>query len=282
MPNKFINIIEAIKRFTLKIIPIFWLPFFMKIFVSLTNLLTVGSLDFFSIIEIETTTECNRKCVYCPNYTYDRGKHLMSEKLFKKIVDELASINFRGRVSPHFYGEPLLDKRLPDLVKYVREKLPLSSIVIFSNGDPLTIDLFNKLIESGVNQFCITEHGKTMSKNMRQVMDYIKDKPHLKNKIFYFKVKETTPLFNRGGLVEPDIKIRFEKCRAPSDVVVIDYQGNVILCCNDFFSSVVFGNVEKEFLIQIWKKPFYKKVRKDTRQGIIDLDICKKCVGVKW
>lgn len=110
----------------------------------------------------------------------------MSEKLFKKIIDELASINFRGRVSPHFYGEPLLDKRLPDLVRYVREKLPFSSIVIFSNGDPLTINLFNKLIESGVNQFCITEHGKTMSKNMRQVMDYIKDKPHLKNKIFYF------------------------------------------------------------------------------------------------
>lgn len=101
----------------MKVIPLFALPSFMKIFFKFRNLITVGSLDFFSIIEIETITECNRKCVYCPNYQYDRGKHLMSEKCYKKIIDELAGIGFRGRVSPHFYGEPLLDKRLPDLIK---------------------------------------------------------------------------------------------------------------------------------------------------------------------
>ncbi len=282
MSYKMIQIIEPLKKFIQRRIPLFLLPFLIKIYVNFINLITIGSTDFFSIIEIETTTECNRKCVYCPNYKYDRGKHLMSEKLFKKIIDELSSINFRGRVSSHFYGEPLLDKRLPVLLKHVREKLPFSSIVIFSNGDYLTIDLFHKLIESGVNQFCITEHGGSMSKNMRKLMDYIKDKPHLDDKLFYFKLTPETPLFNRGGLVDPPVVIKFEKCRAPSDVVVIDYKGNVVLCCNDYLSSVVFGNLEKESLIQIWKKPFYKKVRKDTRQGIIDLDICKKCVGVKW
>lgn len=281
MKKKIIHILETIKNTALRIMPLFWLPFFMKFYVDLKNLLTVGSTDFFSIIEIETTTECNRKCVYCPNYTHDRGKHLMSEKLFKKIIDELASINFSGRVSPHFYGEPLLDKRLPKLIGYVREKLPLSSIVIFSNGDLLTIDLFNKLIKSGVNQFCITEHGKTMSKNMRQLMDYVKDKPNLSNKVFYFKVQPETPLFNRGGLVEPDVAIKFEKCRSPSDVVIIDYKGNVILCCNDYLSSVVFGNMEKESLIQIWNKPYYKKTRKDIRNGIFELEVCKKCVGLQ-
>lgn len=281
MSNKLLNITEIAKKIIPRVIPLFMLPFFMKLYVSLKNLITVGSTDFFSIVEIETITECNRKCVYCPNYQYDRGKHLMSEKLFKKIIDELASINFRGRVSPHFYGEPLLDKRLPKLVKYIRKKLPFSSIVIFSNGDPLTIELFNKLIESGVNQFCITEHGGSMSKNMRKLMEYIKDKTHLKDKVFYFKVTPETPLFNRGGLVGPPVAIKFEKCRSPSDVVIIDYQGNVILCCNDYLSSVVFGNVENESLIQIWNQPFYKRVRKDTRNGIFELDICKKCVQLE-
>jgi radical SAM protein with 4Fe4S-binding SPASM domain len=250
----------------------------MKFYVNLKNLLTIGSTDFFSIIEMETTTECNRRCVYCPQYTHDRGKNLMSEDLFKKIIDELASINFIGRVSPHFYGEPLLDKRLPDLVKYIREKLPFSNIVIFSNGDLLTTELFHKLINSGVTLFWITIHGQTMSKNMNQLMDYVKDKPQLKEKIAVFKITPETPLFNRGGLVEPDVKIRFKKCRDPSDVVSVDHQGNVVLCCNDYLGSVIFGNLNNESLIQIWKKPYYKKVRKNIREGIFELEICKNCV----
>ena len=66
----------------------------------------------FKTVEIETISTCNRKCVYCPNHSYERPAGLMEEAVFYKLIDELADIGFSGTLSPHFYGEPMLDKRL--------------------------------------------------------------------------------------------------------------------------------------------------------------------------
>ena len=87
-----------------------------------------GNPDMFNDIIIETTTQCNRRCGYCPNSVYDRSlkhnSHLMSEHLFMKIINDLKEMRFAGRISPHFYGEPLLDKRLYRLMKYAHDTLP--------------------------------------------------------------------------------------------------------------------------------------------------------------
>ena len=38
-------------------------------------------------------------------------------------------------------------------------------------------------------------------------------------------------------------------------------------------------NLEKEKLIEVWKKTFFKKMRKQLKNKIYTLDICKKCVN---
>jgi radical SAM protein with 4Fe4S-binding SPASM domain len=58
--------------------------------------------------------------------------------------------------------------------------------------------------------------------------------------------------------------------------VVIDWNGNVVLCCNDYFSSIKFGNVENEKFIDIWNSDLYTKTRSDLRHKKFNLDICKK------
>jgi len=233
-----------------------------------------------STIEIETITLCNRKCVYCPQKNYNRGNHTMKESLFKKIIDELRELKFQGRVFMHLYGEPLLDKRLPHLVKYTREKLPKSVIEIVTNGDFLSIRLFNILLNRGVTMFNITQHDKNMSRMMQLLFKYIKSYPEKAKKIKYRKITPDTELFNRGGIiVHPKIK-RFERCNRPSEFsIVVDYKGNVILCSNDYFSSVIFGNLREESLIDIWNKDYYKKVREDLRRGIFEIEMCNKCIG---
>ena len=52
---------------------------------------------------------------------------LMDEKLYYKIIDELAELNYRGRVSPYLMNESLLDSRLEKFITYTREKLPLGT-----------------------------------------------------------------------------------------------------------------------------------------------------------
>jgi hypothetical protein len=73
-------------------------------------------------LDIETTTYCNRRCSYCPNSVFERSlrknEHLMAPALFRKIVDELADISFKGSLSPHLYGEPLTDSRLISFMDY--------------------------------------------------------------------------------------------------------------------------------------------------------------------
>lgn len=245
------------------------------------------TLDFFDAIALETTTYCNLRCKFCPNSKYDRGlaknKKLMNIDLFKKIINELSEINYRGTINLHFYGEPLTDKRLPDLVKYIKEKLPKSKIEINTNGFLLTIPIYKKLIGFGVDSFFITQYTKTIPPAIKELFEYLKQNPTAPNKIEYRVLGKDLGLSNRGGEIKVKNVVDTEKpiCTYPNTAVHVDYKGNVVLCCNDYHSSITFGNLNKEKLIAIWNKPNYKQLRKQLRKGIYELLICKRCVGLR-
>ena len=245
---------------------------------SLYNYIKYSSWDIFSMIYIETITACNRRCDYCPNSKYDRGliKNMKKLKtaLFYKIIDELAQLKWLGDVQPHYYGEPLLDDRLLDLTTYAKNKLPTSSISIFTNGDFLTLELYQKLIGSGVNRFVITQHSKNVSNNVNNVLDYRKN--HGENAV-KISLRKLDIISNRGGLIEVTAPVKLKKCSWTPSTIGIDYEGNVLLCCNDYFSTVTLGNIKNERLIDIWRKPYYRKLRKNLRRGIFELELCKKC-----
>ena len=249
---------------------------------SIKNKIKYGQADFFHYVSIEVNSACNRRCKYCPNSRFNirslKNQKLMPEKVFKKVVDELSEIGFDGWFCPDGYNEPLLDKRIVKLMAYARKKLPKCKMIIYTNGDYLTPKLYQQLIDVGVNKFTITEHGESMTKNMKDTFDYIK-RNKLPNNIEYLKFDENTPLYNRGGLIEWKTIDYHPECDYPFRPVDIDFNGNIILCCNDFLSSIKFGNVAKEKLVDIWNKPHYKEIRRKLRKRIYDLPICKRCTG---
>jgi len=252
------------------------------------HLLDYGKLDFFETIAIETTTYCNLRCSFCPNSKYERGlqknEKKMDEKIFKKIINELSRFNFSGRVALYSYGEPCTDDRLPDLVRYAREKLPKANIEINSNGFLLTLNLYKKLVDSGISCIYVSQYGKSMPKTIKEIFEYLKTRPKGENKISYrIFNEELYPLIsNRGGEIEVAENVNYERpiCGYPNHAQTIDYQGNWVLCCNDYHSSIKFGNLEKESILQVWNKPYFKKIRKETNNGVYNLEICKKCVGI--
>ncbi len=244
---------------------------------KLANFIRYGTPSIFFTVEIETTTVCNRKCSYCPNSRFDRGHHQMEIALFRKIIDDLAEMGYSGKVHPHFYGEPLLDERLQEFVLYIRERLPRAGIVIYSNGDYLTLDLFAHLIAAGTDSFVITPHdGKALDK-VKALYSYANAQSELEGRIEYRVFTEETPLSSRAGLVSPAKVQVMKSCIFPSECIVIDYLGNVVLCCDDYFSSVILGNVRDENLLQIWKKPSNQRLREQLGRGVFDLEICKRC-----
>lgn len=273
LPEPFINILRSIYLKAIRVL--YKTKYFLK----------YGHPDFFGDLNIELNTSCNRRCNYCPNSVYERGliknEKLMEEDIFNKIIDELAEIKFSGRISPQFYGEPLLDKRLIRFMEYARKKLPKAKLVLISNGDYLTVECFNRLLDVGINDFLITQHGETMTTNIKNLFTYLKKYPTHEKKVKYLHFEENTPLFNRGGSVKPKVQLNFPRCSYPGNPVVIDYAGDVVLCCNDYLKNVVFGNVKTKKLIDIWFSKRYSSMRKQLRNMEFSLPICKKCMGIR-
>ncbi|MFH1638664.1 MAG: SPASM domain-containing protein [Candidatus Woesearchaeota archaeon] len=243
------------------------------------NLARYGSHDFFNAVLIETSTACNRKCSYCPNSIYDRGdiknNKLMDIQLYKKIIDELAEINFAGYIKPFNFNEPLLDKRLAEIARYTRKKLPRCIIHVATNGDFLTLKKYEELISAGVDSINITTHTKEMPRHIKDLFSKLKRRKE-KVKVQYISITEDS-LVNRGGLVDVKPGTVLPRCVTPPITIHINYTGDVFLCCNDYFCKYTFGNAAKEKLLDIWNNPKYKKTRKELYSGKYKYDICRKC-----
>ncbi len=249
-------------------------------FSRVRNGLLHGSMDYFDEVLIETSTACNRKCSYCPNSIYDRGdiknNKLMDEKLYKHIIDDLALINFKGLIKPFNFNEPLLDKRLPRLIAYTRKKLPKSNIWIATNGDFLTFETYQTLVNAGVSHINITTHMKTMPKHISDLFEKLKAL-HDKTKVQYITITPTS-FVNRGGLVNIKRTSVIPRCVSAPVGMCINYKGDVFLCCNDYFCKYTFGNVSKSRIIDIWRSPRYVKIRKELNKGIYEYPLCKECM----
>lgn len=230
-------------------------------------------LDMFNSIAIETTSVCNRSCSYCPVSIDRRSVGLLEEKYFIKIINQLSEINFKGELSPTFYGEPFLDKRLIELLGYARVKLPKAHLIIFTNGDFLTYEVFKNCIDRGIDHLLITQHDNTRQKNL-EFLDNLS--PEEKKHVLYMEKKDMT-IVNRGGLIQVKDLVLYQKCSIPTDSMTINYKGDIVLCCNDYYGKYIFGNIKKENLMDIWNKPEFVEVRKKILKGDFNYPICKGC-----
>src|SRR5688500_5799223 len=81
--------------------------------------LSKSSMPLFERLQIESQSNCNRSCWFCPR-TYDEsGKYLdrtgrsvmnqMSTETILDLLDQAQAMGFRERVTFFHYSEPLLD-----------------------------------------------------------------------------------------------------------------------------------------------------------------------------
>lgn len=113
------------------------------------------------VIQIQTRTGCNAKCVFCPNSLLaDKiPSHAMEWELFTKIADEITRHPV-ARISPYLMNEPLMDRELGEKIRYLAErKQPGTVIKINSNGALLDEEMGEQLIESGLDRINFSVHG---------------------------------------------------------------------------------------------------------------------------
>jgi len=91
----------------------------------------------------------------------------------------------------------------------------------------------------------------------------------------------TDKLQNRIGLI-PNLKINKKLplnkvCVRPFRMMLIDYTGNAILCCNDYFGKIKFGNIKDKTLLEMWNNELLNLYRLHLQNGKRDLPPCDKC-----
>lgn len=100
-----------------------------------------GSLK---IYQIDTTNFCNAKCSYCPHPTHERKRGFISEETFAAVLRSMEN----RVVSLHHFGEPLLHKKLENLVEYaVQEGF---TVGFSTNAQILTQERLERLVDLGL------------------------------------------------------------------------------------------------------------------------------------
>jgi radical SAM protein with 4Fe4S-binding SPASM domain len=236
----------------------------------------------FQHINIETTNICTKKCPFCyfGNVTNPLKLKVMSDKLFKSLIDQLADMKYRGRISLFEINEPLTDPSIFERVAYVKKKLPRSLHVMVTNGDLLTPKKLERLFQLGVDRIDLNAYNKSdliRNKNLLKKAKYPKDRL-----IRYDKTQRflTTLWASRGGSLDKYKKkiIPKKPCELVHVQMIIKSNGDVVGCANDLYRKQIMGNVTKQAIKDVWFGEKFETLRKNLNQGKRHkFPLCKGC-----
>jgi hypothetical protein len=212
------------------------------------------------LIEVETTSYCNRTCSFCPNSFIDRlsDKFIMPEPTWRAILDGLREVKYKGAFVWSRYAEALSERRVVERIREVRRAAPDCHIGMNSNGDFLDADYLGELEDAGLNRLWVDlyipdeevydldvaeRYHDRLIKRINRSYKVTATTPELSSTIESRKLKITAharnlavmkamDLSDRGGLVQIAREtVRDAPCYAPYKHLVIDWDGSVVGCC---------------------------------------------------
>ena len=237
-----------------------------------------------SWIELSLIDVCNRKCVFCPKSdpaVAPDTHQKMNMLLIEKLTEELKEINYKGSVVLCGYGEPMLHK---DIYKISRKLAEAAFVEIVTNGDPLSKDKIKKLYDANVNKVLISLYdGPEQIKkfqDMANAAQVPEDFVIQRHRWFTEKEDYGLKLTNRTGTIKignQDSVNNFSYCYYPSYSVLIDWNGDVFLCSQDWQRRRTMGNIMQTDFFDIWNGPVMSKYRRLLLKGDRKLNPCNQC-----
>jgi radical SAM protein with 4Fe4S-binding SPASM domain len=241
-----------------------------------------------SWVDLSLTELCNRSagsarpCVFCPRIDpnfYPNQRLYMRLDLAHKIAYELKGLKYQGVVVLCGFGEPLLHPRLADLVRYFA---PIR-VEIVTNGDRLTPESIALLTDAGVKYFVVSLYDgphqvdlltKKFQDSQVSVGYLLRDRWHTAADGFGLK------LTNRAGSVsvgdQPEID-QSKPCHYLTYQMTVDWNGDVLLCPQDWNKKIRYGNLATQSLISVWNDPQLHKRRMELLHGRQNKNPCSSC-----
>src|SRR6476620_2829998 len=255
-------------------------------------------IPLFERLEIETQSNCNRTCWFCPR-TYDRSgayidgsgmvtlKQMATDKVID-LLDQASQLKFRGLVAFHFFSEPLLDKRNILLATAARERgmKPL----LHTNGDALSKN--HTLCEQVKQVYDFVVVGLYDYTNLEELTAA---KVYWKNRLCGVDLKFSyirpvddrrlpsvgipralVPTVRRTSI--PDLIYKNGPCNRPLLRMLIRYDGAFCLCCEDLHAEFGLGSVYESSLAELWYSDRHVRIIRDLLAGRrASYRLCARC-----
>lgn len=243
--------------------------------------------DFPRHLFIETTSNCNLACAYCPR---EKITNNMDYGVFQKVVDEATGYGARS-FSLHLFGEPLLYPKIFEAIRYIKSKNIRHTVLLTTNGTRID-SLINELLRSPIDR-CIwswrpeakwsdeTEQKLKRWKpfTIRMIREVTPKK--IREKYKSWRNVEVRSLHTYGGQVDTS---RWNAPPAPKRYPcyhlwlspAVAWNGNILLCCADPKQKEVIGRFPRMSVHQAWTSPKIKMVRNAHLEGKYE-GICKNC-----
>ena len=258
----------------------------------------MDTTPLFERLQIESQSNCNRACWFCPR-TYDRsgkyldatGKAVLAQMPTAKILtllDEAQALGFRGLVGFHHYSEPLLDPRNPRLAEEAKQRGMVP--YLHTNGDVLRRD--DRLCDAVRRVYAFIVVG---------LYDYrTNDELEAARQFWQARLAGANLEFSPIGLAGardshsigvprarvpsdrrmavPDLTFQNAPCHRPLVRMLIQHDGEVCLCCEDTTGAFGLGNVHTQSLADIWFSERHTRIMRDLMAGErARYDLCRGC-----
>jgi radical SAM protein with 4Fe4S-binding SPASM domain len=252
----------------------------------------------FERLLIESQSNCNRSCWFCPR-TYDRsGKYLdeagrsvlnqMPTWKILDLLDQAQALGYRGAVGFHHYSEPLLDKRNIMLAEEARKRGMKPDL--HTNGDVLKHDDALCGEVKRVYEFIVVGlYDYRTNDDLEEAKRYWRDRLAGTNLDFSpIGLSRASLAYSIGiprALVPSDprmavLDLTFANgpCHRPLIRMVIQHDGEMCNCCEDTTAEYKLGNVYEYSLEELWYSERHVQVVEDLISGRREkYYLCRNC-----
>jgi radical SAM protein with 4Fe4S-binding SPASM domain len=264
---------------------------------SINDVIIHEGVPLFSFIELNINEICNRKCVFCPRAEpeiYPNQNIHMDIKIAENIAEQLKELNFTGIVNISGTGEPLLTKYITDIVSEFGKRG--IHVEIVTNGDVLRrkngAELIKNLYAAGLQQFVVSMYDgpeQIESFNTLFASCGIDKSLYSLRDRWYDESEDYGLLYtNRAGNIgfehlsdiskEKLINSGKSACFYTHYSMMIDWNGDALLCCQDMYNrTVTLGNVKNKSLLDIWRDPRLMEFRNKLKKGDRSSSPCNNC-----
>jgi radical SAM protein with 4Fe4S-binding SPASM domain len=257
-----------------------------------------AKIPLFERLLIESQSNCNRSCWFCPR-TYDRfGKYLnatgkpvlrqMPTERILDLLDQAQEMGFQGRVGFHHYSEPLLDKRNVMLAWEARTRGMRP--YLHTNGDVLKQDsLLCEEVKKIYGLIVVGLYDYRTNEELEEAKRYWRHKLAGANlKFSAIGLSGARSAYSVGipkalvpsdpRMAAPDLTFPNGPCHRPLIRMIIQYDGEVCNCCEDTAGTFKLGNVYEHSLDELWYSEHHVQVLKDLIAGRRkDYSLCRNC-----